>query len=184
MGQRSYDLKDEKDVLGWWHAVLCWGTQYCPTLCDPRDCSPPGPFIHGILQARILEWGCHALFQGIFPIQGLNPGLSHCRQIVYRLSHQEAQINDNNNNNNNMCVLNCFSCVQVRCNSMDCSLPGSSVHGILKNTWVGGCALLQGTFPAQGSKLHLLGLLHWQVGPLPLAPCGKPNNNSANLLST
>ena len=30
--------------------------QSCPTLCDPMDCSPPGSSIHGILQARILEW--------------------------------------------------------------------------------------------------------------------------------
>ena len=31
-------------------------TQLCPTLCDPMDCSPPDSSIHGILQARILEW--------------------------------------------------------------------------------------------------------------------------------
>ena len=30
--------------------------QSCPTLCDPRDCSPPGSSLHGILQARVLEW--------------------------------------------------------------------------------------------------------------------------------
>ena len=30
--------------------------QRCPTLCDPVDCSPPGSSVHGILQARILEW--------------------------------------------------------------------------------------------------------------------------------
>ena len=30
--------------------------QLCPTLCDPMDCSPPGSPIHGILQARLLEW--------------------------------------------------------------------------------------------------------------------------------
>ena len=30
--------------------------QPCPTLCDPMDCSPPGSSVHGILQARILEW--------------------------------------------------------------------------------------------------------------------------------
>ena len=30
--------------------------QSCPTLCDPMDCSPSGSFVHGILQARILEW--------------------------------------------------------------------------------------------------------------------------------
>ena len=30
--------------------------QSCPTLCNPMDCSPPGSSVHGILQARILEW--------------------------------------------------------------------------------------------------------------------------------
>ena len=32
--------------------------------------------------------GCHVLLQGIFPTQGLNPALPHCRQILYHLSHQ------------------------------------------------------------------------------------------------
>ena len=31
-------------------------TQSCATLCDPMDCSPPGSYVHGIFQARILEW--------------------------------------------------------------------------------------------------------------------------------
>ena len=31
-------------------------TESCPTLCDPMDCSPPGSYVHGILQAIILEW--------------------------------------------------------------------------------------------------------------------------------
>ena len=31
--------------------------QSCPTLCDPIDSSPPGSSIHGIFQARVLEWG-------------------------------------------------------------------------------------------------------------------------------
>ena len=30
--------------------------QSCPTLCDPMDCSPPGSSVHGIFQARVLEW--------------------------------------------------------------------------------------------------------------------------------
>ena len=34
-------------------------------------CSPPGSFVYGILQARILELGCHALLQGIFPTRGV-----------------------------------------------------------------------------------------------------------------
>ena len=32
------------------------GAQSCPTLCDPMDCSPPGSSVHGILQARIVDW--------------------------------------------------------------------------------------------------------------------------------
>ena len=59
-------------------------------LCDPVDCSLPG-----ILQARILEWiaisfsmGCHSLLWRFFPAQGLNPGLPHCRPILYCLSHR------------------------------------------------------------------------------------------------
>jgi len=31
--------------------------QSCPTPCDPMDCSPPGSSVHGIFQARVLEWG-------------------------------------------------------------------------------------------------------------------------------
>ena len=49
--------------------------QSCPTLCHPL-CSPPGPSVHGILQARILEgMGCQALLRGIFLTQGSNPCL-------------------------------------------------------------------------------------------------------------
>ena len=53
------------------------------------------------------------------------------------------------------------------CDAMDRSLLGSSVCGILQ---VGCCALLQGIFLTQGLNLHLLPLLHWQAGSLPLAP--------------
>ena len=105
-------------------------------LCDPMDCSPPGSSVHGILQARVLEWGaiafsdvhptlpnypfpspaptgmqptrllcpgdfpgkdtgvgCHFLLQGIFPTQGLNLGLLHCRQILYLLSYKGSPYN-------------------------------------------------------------------------------------------
>ena len=54
--------------------------QSCPTLCNPVACSPPGSSVHGILQPRILEWVTSPfLLQGIFPTQGLNSGLPHCR---------------------------------------------------------------------------------------------------------
>ena len=67
--------------------VRCLVAQSCPALCDPVDCSPPGSSVHGILQARTLEWGSLSLLQRIFPTQGLNPGLPHCRWILYHLSH-------------------------------------------------------------------------------------------------
>ena len=35
-------------------------SQSCPTPSDPMDCSPPGPSVHGIFQARVLEWGAIA----------------------------------------------------------------------------------------------------------------------------
>ena len=47
----------------------------CPTLCDPKDCSPPGSSVHGILQARTLEWVALS-FSGDLPDPGSNPGLS------------------------------------------------------------------------------------------------------------
>ena len=68
---------------------VCLVAQSCPTLCDPMDCSPPHSSVHGILQAGILEWVVMPSPQGIFPTQGSNPGLPHCRQILYHLSHQE-----------------------------------------------------------------------------------------------
>ena len=58
----------------------------CPPLCDPWT-RLPGSYVHGILQARILV-GCHSLLQGIFLSQGSNPGLLHCRKILYHLSYR------------------------------------------------------------------------------------------------
>ena len=49
--------------------------QSCPTLCQDSPGQNTGV-------------GCHAFFQEIFPTQGLNPSLPHCRRILYHLSHQ------------------------------------------------------------------------------------------------
>ena len=57
-------------------------TQSCPTLCDPMDCSPPGSSVHGDSPGKNTGVGCHALLQEIFPTQGSNPGLPHCRWIL------------------------------------------------------------------------------------------------------
>ena len=87
--------------------------QLCPTLCKPLDCSLPGfsvhgdfpgkntgvgchalvdcslpgSSVHGSLQAKILEWVAMPSSRGSSH-QGLNPGLLHCRRILYYLSHQ------------------------------------------------------------------------------------------------
>ena len=53
------------------------------TLCDLTDCSLPGFSVHGIFQARILEWFAISFSRGIFPIQGSNLDLLHSRQILY-----------------------------------------------------------------------------------------------------
>ena len=46
---------------------VCSVTQSCLTLCNPMDCSPPGSSVHGILQARILEWAAISSSRGSFP---------------------------------------------------------------------------------------------------------------------
>ena len=50
-------------------------------LCDPIKWSPPGCSARGDSPGKNTAVGCHALLQGIFPTQGLNPGLRHCGQI-------------------------------------------------------------------------------------------------------
>ena len=52
-------------------------TQSCLTLCNPMDDT-----VHGILQARLLEWVAFS------PRDLPNPGLPHYRQILYQLSHK------------------------------------------------------------------------------------------------
>ena len=55
--------------------MYCVHAQSCATLCNHMDHSLPGSPVHGILQARILEWVASS--RGIFPTQGSNPRLLH-----------------------------------------------------------------------------------------------------------
>ena len=52
-------------------------TQSCPTLCDPRDCSPSGSSVHGILQGRILEWEAIPFSRGL-----PDPGIERSSPIL------------------------------------------------------------------------------------------------------
>ena len=63
--------------------------QSCPTLSDPMDCSPPGSSVHGIFQARVLEWGAIAFSD--LPLSHLESpllgGYYMLKSVLYVLSH-------------------------------------------------------------------------------------------------
>ena len=75
---QSFNLSPSFDYA----AVQCLVIQSYVTFCDPMDCSPPGCSVLGDSLGKSNGVGYHALLQGIFPTQGLNPGLPHCRQIL------------------------------------------------------------------------------------------------------
>ena len=54
----------------------------------PHGLQPTGSFVHGISQARILDWVAISFSGGVFLTQGSNLGLPHCRRILYCLGHQ------------------------------------------------------------------------------------------------
>ena len=117
---RSWDSPGKNTGVGCYFLLQCMKVksaseiaQLCPTLSDPMDCSLPGSSIHGIFQARVLEWGAIAfsvhglyspcnspgqntgvgslsLLQEIFLTQRLNPGLPRCSWILDQLSHKES----------------------------------------------------------------------------------------------
>ena len=58
-----------------------------PTLCEPMDCSPPGSSVHGILQARRLEWVAIPS-PGDLPDPGIEPGFPALQADSLPLSHQ------------------------------------------------------------------------------------------------
>ena len=66
-----------------------WEAPTCPVKVKvAQSCHPVDYTVRGILQARILGVGNLSLLQTIFPTQGSNPGLPHCGQILYQLSHK------------------------------------------------------------------------------------------------
>ena len=80
----------------------CFQNQSPWYVCVSRSIVSDSLRPHGLSPARLLcPWnspgkntgvGCHSLLQGIFPTQGLNLGLSHCRWILYCLTHQESPV--------------------------------------------------------------------------------------------
>ena len=97
--------------------------QSCPTLRDPMDYSPPGSSVHGIFQARVLEWGVVAFSDSsttnnkIQPVEWFQYARHSFKYFTYHIFTYACEV-----------VQSC----PTLCNPMDCSLPGSSVHGILQ----------------------------------------------------
>ena len=79
-------------IKHWACSPLCvlysWSLSHVRLFVMPWTVACQAPLSMGILQTRITGVGCHALLQGIFPTQGSNSGLPHCRWILYHLSHQ------------------------------------------------------------------------------------------------
>ena len=89
---RPRDRTQVSRIVG--RCFTVWATRevlllsYNYTICDPMDFSLTG-FLHPWdFPGKSTGVGRHFLLQGIFPTQGSNPGLPHCRQMLYRLSHQ------------------------------------------------------------------------------------------------
>ena len=113
--------------------------QSCPTLCHPMACSLPGSSIHGIFQARILEWVAIS-----FSRRSSQPmDWTRVSRIVGRCftiwATREVQIYGYLPGK--ACVSRCVhACMPVQslqlcltlCNPIDCNPPGSSIHGILQ----------------------------------------------------
>ena len=132
------------------------------------NCSPPGPSIHGIFQARVLEWVAYPFSSG--SSWNRNRTGASCIAGGFFTSWATRELSPLHPK---CSVTQSYPTI---CDPMDCSPWGSSVPEIFpgKNTGVGCHFLLQGIFPTQELNLSLLYLLSWQAVSLPLMLPGKP----------
>ena len=149
--------------------VVLLVAQLCPALCGPMDRSPPGSSVHGILQARILEWISIPFSRWTsWPRGQTQVSCIAGRFFTIWATGKTLPISHNWLWNVERWALLC-SVIQLcltLCNHLDCSLPGSSVHEIFsgKNNGVSWHFLLQGISPIQKSKPHLwVSWIHRQI---------------------
>ena len=160
--------------------MLCWVALSCPTLCEPMDCSLPRFSIHGILQARMLEWVAMPSSRG--SSQPRNQTQVSCigRLVLYQLSCKEAPLQGGDlliSSGRGAGFLSRLSVVQslsqpclTLCDPMDCSTLGFPVPHCLPKfdqtplRWVQSChttisssiasfSSCPQSFPASGSFL-------------------------------
>ena len=130
-----------------WTPVLCSVTQSCPTLRNPMDCSLPGASAHGIFQARVLEWGAIALSLCLIAAAAAAAKLlQSCLTLCdpRDSSPRGSPPWDSPGKNTGVGCHFLLPCMKVKSerevaqsrltlsDPMDCSLPGSSIHGIFQ----------------------------------------------------
>ena len=127
--------------------------QSCPTLCDPVDCSPPGSSVHGILQARILEWVAISFSKGSSRHRNQTQVSRIASRCFNLWATREAQ-----------------SEVAQSCptlwDPMDYSPPGSSVHGIFQARileWVTISFSRESSWPRDRTRVSRIAGRHFTV---------------------
>ena len=103
---------------------MCSVPQLCLTFCEPMDCSPPGSSLRGISQARIQEWVAISFSRGDLPDPGIEP-------VSPASPASPAWAGGFFTSSATWESVSSPSCLTF-CDPMDCSQPGSSVHGILQ----------------------------------------------------
>ena len=122
-------------------------TQSCLTLYDPMDCSLPGSSVHGIFQARVLEWGATA-FSDTYTAAAAAKSLQSCPTLCDSIDgRQPIRLHHHWYSPGKNTGVGCrflLQCMKVKSESevaqscltlydpLDCSPPGSSVHGIFQ----------------------------------------------------
>ena len=97
-------------------------TQSCLTLFNPMDC----PWNSLGQNSGV---GSLSLLQGIFPTQGLNPGLLDCRRLLYQLSHKGNPIGKGSSDwERSMSKLNCHPAYLTYMQGTSCEMPGWTKH--------------------------------------------------------
>ena len=124
-----------------------------PTLCDPMDFGPPGSPIHGILQARILEWVAIPFSRRSFQFRDQTQVSRIIGRFFTIWAAQEAKQKPCLLSNKNI------RAVKVKVSQSCLPLQSHGLHSLWnfpsQNTGVGSCYLFQGIFPTQGSNPDL-----------------------------
>ena len=120
--------------------------QSCPNLSHPMDCSPPGSSVHGIFQARVLEWGA-STFSGELTLSSVQFSRSVVSDSLRPHRRQPTRLPcpwDSPGKNTGVGCHFLLQCMKVKSesqvawsyptlsNPIDCSLPGSSIHRIFQ----------------------------------------------------